>query len=83
MAKTFGPAQLYAVEEIVQDISDSLIQVGFTVGESGDEQNWEGTQMQDMSGVLDRLIGCEHDLARAVNLVRAYEMYRQSQEVSA
>jgi hypothetical protein len=83
MAKTFGASQLYSVEGIVNEIADVLIHAGFEVGEHADEQNWDGTPMRDMSGVLDRLVGCEHELASAVGLVRAYEMHRQSQAVRA
>jgi hypothetical protein len=83
MAKTFGATQLYAVEETVNKVADVLVHVGFEVGEHADEQNWDGTPMADMSGVLDRLQDAERGLARAVGLVRAYEMHRQAQAVSA
>jgi hypothetical protein len=83
MANTFGASQLYAVEETVNEIADGLIHLGFQVGEHADEQNWDGTPMPDMSGVLDRLLTSERQLASAVALVRAYEMHRQSQQLSA
>jgi hypothetical protein len=75
MANKFGPAQLYAVEETVNQIADTLVHVGFEVGVSADEQNWDGKGMDDMSGVMDRLQDCERELARAVGLIRSYQMH--------
>lgn len=83
MERKFGPSQLYAVEETVNQIADTLVHVGFEVGEEADEQNWDGKALADMSGVLDRMLEAERDLARAVGLVRAYEIFRQAQGVSA
>jgi hypothetical protein len=82
MASKFGAAQLYAVEETVNQISDTLVNVGFEVGECADEQNWDGKALDDMSGVMDRLQECEYQLAKAVGLVRAYELHRQAQQVA-
>jgi hypothetical protein len=83
MASKFGPNQLYAVEETVNDIADALVHIGFEVGESADEQNWDGKALDDMSGVLDRALDAERKMAHAVGLLRAYEMHRQAQAVRA
>jgi hypothetical protein len=81
MGNKFGPAQLYAVEETVNQISDTLVNVGFEVGECADEQNWDGKALDDMSGVMDRLQDCERQLESAIGLLRAYEMHRTSLRV--
>jgi hypothetical protein len=78
--KKFGPTQLYAVEETVNQIADVLVHAGFEVGESADEQNWDGKGIDDMSGVLDRLVDCVRDLESAVGLLRAYEIHRKAQQ---
>jgi hypothetical protein len=83
MARKFGPTQLYAVEEIVNAVADALVHIGFEVGEAADEQNWEGKALDDMSGVMDRLLDAERQLASAIGLARAYEMHRTAQEVQA
>ena len=83
MDRKFGPSQLYAVEETVNQIADVLVHVGFEVGEEADEQNWDGKALADMSGVLDRMLDAERQLASAIGLVRAYEMFREAREVSA
>lgn len=83
MAKRFGPTQLYAVEQIVNDVADVLVHAGFEVGESADEQNWDGKGMDDMSGVVDRLLDAHRDLEHAIGLARAYEIHRTSQAVTS
>lgn len=81
MANTFAARQLYLVEDTVNAVADALIHIGFEVGEVADEQNWDGTPMTDQSGVLDRLQDAERQLARAVGLIRAYEISRKSKAV--
>jgi hypothetical protein len=83
MGSTFGPNQLYAVEQAVNDIADVLIHAGFEVGEEADGQDWHGAPMGDMSGALARLLKAERDLSGAVGLLRAYEMRREALEVTA
>jgi hypothetical protein len=83
MANTFAARQLYKTEDLVNQIADVLVHVGFEVGEEADKQNWDGKAMADMSGVLERLVEAETNLSMAVGLVRAYELFRQAQAVVA
>jgi hypothetical protein len=83
MARKFGPTQLYAVEEIVNEIADQLVHIGFEVGEAADEQNWDGKGMHDMSGIVDRLLEARNEIQHAIGIARAYEIHRISQEALA
>jgi hypothetical protein len=83
MARTFGPTQLYAVEEIVNAVADALIHVGFRVGEVADEQHYDGTPLVDMSGIVDRLLEARTELESAIGLARAYELHRVALTASA
>jgi alpha-L-fucosidase len=83
MASKFGPNQLYRAEDIVNEIADALVHAGFEMGVSADEQHWDGKDMGDMSGVLDRLREQEVQMRSAIGLVHAYEIARLSRQVIA
>jgi len=83
MTRKFGPTQLYAVEEIVNAVSDALTNIGFDVGVAADEQHYDGAALADMSGAVDRLLDARTELESAISIARAYEINRTFREVTA
>jgi len=83
MPRKFGTTQLYAVEEIVNAVADTLVNAGFEAGEAADDQQHEGSPLADMSGIVDRLLEARTELDTAIGLAREYEIDRTYREESA
>jgi hypothetical protein len=83
MAQKFEARQMYAIEQTVQDVASELAEAGWDVGQYADEYHYDGKPAADLSPIMDRLLDARQQLKSAIGLVRAYEIHRNAQEVTA
>ena len=83
MAQKFEARQMYAIEQTVQDVASELAEAGWDVGQYADEYHYDGKPAADLSPIMDRLLDARQQLESAIGLVRAYEIHRNAQEVTA
>ena len=72
----FGADQLLQVERLILKAGEALSDIGFDVGVESDEQRWEDVLPREMSGMMLRLANVRVDLESAIDLLRAYELWR-------
>jgi hypothetical protein len=83
MTQKFESRQMYAIEQTVQDVASELAEAGWDVGQYADEYHYDGKPAADLSPIMDRLLDARQQLESAIGLVRAYEIHRNAQEVTA